>query len=235
MTATATIDEAFSAALEADAGVTDAGPAEVTPPPRRPSVVDPEAPHGRAEDGTPMAPYGLKADGTPRQKPAGPGRPKDSDSRPRTAKALPAGEQKSGPKTGDYSGQIGDFLDGLWMLGSAFPLSWAPKLEARVNAQAAILKENKPQLANGWTTAAQNHEGIAELTQKLTTGSASWILPVMFAVTPFVAQSAFMWRAPVPGDVQGLADHNKSEWQAFVKASQEEMAAQAKAAQEAAA
>lgn len=33
--------------------------------PRAP--VDPEAPHGRDEDGVPLAPYGLKVDGTPRK------------------------------------------------------------------------------------------------------------------------------------------------------------------------
>lgn len=223
-----TVDAAFSAALEQDAGVTDTSPAQIEAPPRKPAVIDPDAPHGRAEDGTPYAPFGIGQNGKPRQKPAGPGRkPKDPDSRPRVAKALPSGETpKAAPKTGDYSGQIGDFLDGLWMLGSAFPLSWVPAIEARVNAQAYILKQNKPQLVKGWATAAANHEGVAAVTEKLTTGSASWVLPVMFAVTPFVAQSALMWRAPVAGDVQVVADYNKAQWEEFVKASQEAMAAE---------
>jgi hypothetical protein len=61
---------------------------------------DPQAPHGRADDGTPLAPYGLKADGTPRlsnrgrsAKKAAPG---PSATKGRSASAQKARDQRDG-------------------------------------------------------------------------------------------------------------------------------------------
>lgn len=215
MTATTDIDAAFEAALAADAGVTDNGPAEVAPPPRKPSVVDPEAPHGRAEDGTPFAPHGLKADGTPRLKPAGPGRPKrDPDAAARTAKASPAAT--AAPGTGrDYSRDLDDLADGAWMLLSGIPAPGA--LRVKLNAQAALLRGSKESLVHAGNIAAQHHAGTAQLIEKLTTGNAAWALPCMFALGPFVAQSIQLWRTPAD-QLAALAEQNAAEFRTVLTA-----------------
>ncbi|MFE0812678.1 hypothetical protein ACFW34_35175 [Streptomyces sp. NPDC058848] len=61
---------------------------------------DPQAPHGRADDGTPLAPYGLKTDGTPRLSNRGrtakKTQPGPSATKGRSAGAQKAREQRDG-------------------------------------------------------------------------------------------------------------------------------------------
>lgn len=68
---------------------------------------DPEAPHGRAEDGTPLAPYGLKADGTPRL-----------SNRGRQTKKAPAGPSAV-KGSGAAAKRARDQRDGLLQLADA--------------------------------------------------------------------------------------------------------------------
>lgn len=209
---TATVDDAFTQALAQDAQASPPQRPDVPAPPKRPSTADPDAPFGRDEHGEPIAPHGLsKSTGRPRLKPAGPGRP-PRDDRPRVTPAAQAPAPAKARK--DYTPAIGDFLDGLWMLGSGLPIPG--RIGTRAQAQAAILKANKSQLAGGANTAAQNSAQFAAIVDKVTAGEASWILPVMFAATPFVAQSVMLWRAPAEGDVTALAAHNRAEWEAFI-------------------
>lgn len=68
---------------------------------------DPEAPHGRAEDGTPLAPYGLKTDGSPRL-----------SNRGRTAKKAPPGPSAT-KGSGAAAKKARDQRDGLVQLADA--------------------------------------------------------------------------------------------------------------------
>lgn len=217
MTATMTdIDAKFAEALERDAGTTETATAEVAAPPRKPSVVDPEAPHGRAGDGTPHAPYGIGQNGKPRIKPAGPGRkPKDPDAKPRTAQGPQPATAAPASSGKDYSGDLDDLADGFWMLLSGIPAPGG--LKTRLGAQAAILQANKANLVRSASIAAQHHEGTAQLIEKLTSGNAAWVLPAMFAAAPFVAQSVSMWRSPAE-QVQALADQNAENFRVVVQA-----------------
>lgn len=84
-------DQQFAAAMAAP----EPGERPAYPSPRR---RDPEAPHGRNDDGTPKAPYGTKPDGKPRVGPPGPGRGKTGPRDARTEK--PAAASKPAPPSG---------------------------------------------------------------------------------------------------------------------------------------
>lgn len=222
--AAGTIEDKFRSALETDAGASPAGVPD--PPPR---IEDPDAPHGRAEDGTPNAPYGHRADGRPRIKPPGPGRGGKTD-KPRVINALPPGQNAGsspGPAPGprDYTEALDEFAEGIWMLLSGTPVPF-PGVRTRLHAQAAILRGNKTPLVKAWNTAAQHNEQIAAGVEKMTSGNAAWVLPVMFGMLPFVGQSIAMWRAPVAGDIQRLADHNRRAWDQMVAEAAAQMQAQ---------
>jgi len=219
MTTTADADAAFEAALAKDAGSAPIQRPDVPAPPRREPDPDPDAPFGRDETGEPIAPHGLRnTDGKPRLKPAGAGRGHKGPDAARISPPAPqaAAKGRPAPPAKNYTPAVTELLEGVWMLGSSIPIP-APKIAVRVQCQAAILKINEPGLASGIATAAQHNEIIARGVDKLTTGGASWILPCMFGLTPFVAQSALMWRSPLDDDVQALAEHNRTQWQEFVQ------------------
>lgn len=223
---TATIDGAFAAALEQDAGSAAPDGRAVAAPPRRPSVVDPDAPHGRAEDGTPNAPYGIGKNNRPRIKPAGPGRaPANPDDKPRTAPAAAAPVPTAAGDSKDYTEDVDDLADGVWMVLSGFPVRG--NLKIKLGAQAYVLRQNKDGLAKGGNIAAQHHEGTAQLIEKLTVGGAAWILPAMFAVAPFVAQSLQIWRTPA-AELAATAEYNDLEFKEMITAAL--VAAEAEAA-----
>ena len=206
------VEAAFRSALEKDAGAEGGAPADIPAPPRKSSLADPDAPHGRAENGEPLEPFGRnKKTGKPNLR--RPGKP-PKDELPRT-QAPPRAEAKDSPKR-DYSGEISDLADGVWMLLSSAPIP-VPKLRTRIHAQAALINGNKPGLVKGINLCAQNNDTIGKGVEKLTAGSASWVLPAMFALGPFVAQSVMMWRSPAAGDVEALAQSNSEAWDATVK------------------
>lgn len=209
---TATIDdteETFRAALEADAG----GPAGAQPPPPPPER-DLDAPHGRdPATGEPLTPYGISSrTGRPRQKPAGPGR---GGKRPQAAADKPRvqdGPPPAGDGGRDYTAELDELGDGLWMLLSGFPVPIAG-LKIRVQAQAAILHAHKPVLVRSVNTVARHNAAVAARIDALTAGNAAWILPAMFGLAPFVGQSLAMWRAPA-ADIGQLAAANEAQFTA---------------------
>lgn len=219
---TITINDAedqFRAALERDAG--QAAAQDVPPPPPR---RDPDAPHGRDEQGQPLAPYGTKADGTPRLKPAGPGRGRTGPAAidpPRVTAAPPPGAAQAAAR--DYAEQLDELGEGVWMLLSGVPVPWRG-VRIRVQAQAAILKANKPVLVRSCNTIARHSPAFAARVDALTSGNAAWILPAMFGLAPFVGQSLAMWRAPAAGDVEALAATNEAAFQATLDAAAEQLA-----------
>lgn len=232
MTAAPAIDNAFSAALEQDASVTETGAPAIAAPPRKPTVIDPDAPHGRAEDGTPNAPYGIGKNGRPRIKPAGPGRAPKGDDAPRVA-AAPAAPAAAAGGAKDWSKDLDDLADGFWMILSGLPARG--NLKVKLHAQAALLDKSKPSLVRAGNIAAQHHDPTAQLIEKLTSGSAAWMLPVMFAAGPFVASSAAIWRTPA-AELAELAAANEAKFKTVMGAAMlEAAAAEASAAQEAAA
>ncbi len=230
---TATVDAAFGAALEQDANVTETAEPAVAPPPRKTTVVDPDAPHGRADDGTPHAPYGIGKNGRPRIKPAGPGRAPRGDDAPRVAAAPAAAPAALAGGAKDWSKDLDDLADGFWMVLSGLPARGA--LKVKLHAQAALLDRSKPGLVRAGNIAAQHHDPTAQLIEKLTSGSAAWMLPVMFATAPFVASSVAMWKTPA-AELAELAEQNEQKFKAVMGAAVlEAAAAEAYAAQEAAA
>lgn len=223
-----TIEAKFQAALDQDAHV-DSGANAPPPPPRR----DPDAPHGRDEDGTPAAPYGHKADGTPRIKPAGPGRAGKQDGpgavdKPRVIDAPPAGTARSAADTRDYTGQLDDIAQGVWAIMSGIPVPWAG-LRIRVQAQAAIWHGNTPILVRSGNTIARHSPPVAAKIDALTTGNAAWMLPALFGLAPFVGQSLAMWRSPVAGDIERLAAVNEAAFQQMLDATTEQLAQEVQA------
>lgn len=211
------VEDAFRAALEKDAGVEGGVPVDIPPPPRKSQIADPDAPFGRGPDGVPNAPHGTnKRTGKPNlRKPGKP--PKDDQPRVQD-NARPGGSTppKTAPKR-DWSQEIAELIDGTWMLLSSAPVPM-PKVRAKVHAQAALLNGHKPGLVKGVNLAAQNNPQVARGIEKLTTGNVSWILPAMFALGPFVAQSVMVWRSPVEGTVTDLAAANEQAWDETVRA-----------------
>jgi len=222
------VEDAFRAALEKDAGLEDTGPVDIPAPPRKSVLADPDAPHGRGGDGVPLAPFGLnKKTGKPNLR--RPGKP-PKDDLPRVQEAPKGEAAKAAPKR-DWSQEISEFLDGMWMLMSSAPVP-LPKVRVKIHAQAALLHGHKPGLVKGVNLMAQNNPQVARGVEKLTTGNVSWILPAMFALGPFVAQSVMVWRSPVEGAVEQLAAGNEAAWEETVKAMAAEFGPQAEAEQE---
>lgn len=222
MTAT-TAEDAFRRALEADAGA--AGPPAPPPPPAR----DPDAPFGRDDAGNAIAPHGFKADGAPRLKPPGPGRGGKAAAaadKPRVTAAPPArAASPAAPAVSgrDYREQLDELGEGAWAVMSGVPIPWR-RLRIRVQAQAAILRANKPTLVRSCNTIAQHNAAFAARIDALTTGNAAWMLPALFGLAPFVGQSLAMWRSPAAGDIEALAAANEAAFQDMLDAAADQLA-----------
>lgn len=214
------VDREFAAAMAAPE------PGEAPDYPAPPRKKDPDAPHGRADDGTPLAPYGYKPDGRPRMVAAGPGRGHKKDDAPRVQRAPAAAGGGKTVARADYAEPLSEFADGLWMLMAGTPIPWDKFETARVKirVQAALLKSNKAGLVNAANSGAQHNATVRAGVEKITSGSASWVLPAMFMITPFVAQTALLWRSPIDEDLLSIAAQTETEWDQF---SQEQIAAMA--------
>lgn len=219
---TGTIEDEFRAALERDAHVDAAANAPPAPPRR-----DPDAPHGRNDDGSPIAPYGVKADGVPRLKPAGPGRGGKATGaavdKPRVTVAPQPDGARAAASGRDYTEQLDDLAQGVWAVMSGVPVPWK-KARIRVQAQAAIWHGNTPILVRSANTIARHSPPVAQKIDALTTGNAAWMLPALFGLAPFVGQSLAMWRSPVAGDIERLAAVNESAFQQMLDAATEQIA-----------
>ena len=188
------VTDAFSAALEKDAGITASAPADITPPPRRAASDDPDAPHGRNDDGTPRAPYGIGKNGRPRIKPAGPGRyGKSGEDKPRVetsaAPAAPAG--KTAGK--DYAPGLVATGEQLWLAlslnqgikfgkrkakdGTVRPLVSLPD----TRPYAVVFREQLPMMAKAWSDAANQNATVRRYVAKFAGSEGdgiAWVLGV---------------------------------------------------------
>ena len=188
-------DQAFAAAMAAPAS---GGPAEAEAPapPRRPPA-DPEAPYGRTKDGQPKRGPGGR-----------PPKPREIEPPKDTGGKQGSGQKPAGP---GYTQQLAEFCEGLWMLGAAIPIPH-DALRIRVRCQAAVIEQNTGGIAKGVGIMAEHNGTVRAGVEKITTGSAGWVLPAMFALAPFVVQTAAVWRAPVEGDMRDLAGQVEAKW-----------------------
>lgn len=218
------VDDAFEAALSADAG--RSAPADVPAPPR--NERDPEAPHGRAEDGSPLAPHGLKADGTPRLREPGPGRPKAED-KARVQASAPA------VKAGTAKAAGADYTDDLLGLGTALWLGMSsmkggalgPLKLPDVRPYAAVWKQTLPQMAAVWNTAAQQNDTVRSAIEKFTgEGSMTWVVGVAVVSAGFVSSCVELAKAPAEVKASATAA-NDAALQAYVSRQVEAMGAAA--------
>lgn len=147
--------------------------------------------------------------------------PRDRPSaQPRSARSVPN-------KTTDYRPAVMGLLDGVWTLAASVPdVEPGTKVMGidlrsplvRVKAQAAIMKDNGQGLVNGLGIMAQHSAPVRNFITKAGDESGpAWILPAMMAMLPFVAQSAAMWRAPVAGQVEELANRTSAEFDDLVR------------------
>jgi hypothetical protein len=187
------------------------------PGPRRKR--DPDFPFGKNPDGSPVLKYGLNAKGKPAQTAPGPGRGRTKDDKVREQKpaagtgavAVPGGKA-------DYSAELVEFTDGMWMLMAGTPIPWAKlaDFKRKLRAQAAIVKENQAGIVNAVNMGALHNEQVRAKVEAITTGAVSWVLPAMFMLTPFVASSAALWRTKADDpELAELADGTERDWKAF--------------------
>jgi hypothetical protein len=178
----------------------------------KPLTTDPDAPFGYMRDPKTGETRPRKRPG--RQKVKADPKPPPAAHKPRTDK-LPA----TPAEPEDYGKRAAEFLQGLWMLMP--PVAGLPMipeaLSVRVKAQAAILDANLGNLAHSMKIAADNNETVATFLVRMTSGGASWILPAMGGLIPFIAMTGTMWAAPVAGDVSNLAAMTDYKWQAIVE------------------
>ena len=190
-------DARFAAAMAAPRGDEPEHPA----PPERPPA-DPEAPFGR------------KIDGTPKKRPGGrpPTRPREITAPPAAAGSSSA--RSSPPSAGpqDYTGGLTEFSEALWMVLAATPVPWET-IRIRVRAQAWVLAQNQAGVVQGVNIMAQHNGTVRAGVEKLTTGSAGWVLPAVMALAPFGVQTALIWRAPPNGDMEALAAQTEAAWE----------------------
>lgn len=175
MPASATLPKADPSAAELDSEWQKAmeGPSmprEPGPPPE----VDPDAPHGRDENGQPLAPHGYRNDGKPRLTSAG---RKSKDEQARTA---PAGKQDAAAgaiqvhSNSWYTEKLTEFGTQMWLLiGFVSP------------ADAGALDQNLQPMAEAWAKAAEADATVRRAVNYLC--QEMWISGVIATAIPFAA------------------------------------------------
>lgn len=172
------VEDAFRAALERDAV---SAPPELPPPPRMTPSSDPDAPHGRDDQGQPLTPFGTnKKTGKPNLKAGGPGRGKTRADMPRTTSA-PRAVGKAVATSGqpDYREDLAGLGMSIWMGGAMLPPT---------RPYAHVWKQALPGMVNAWNEAAQQNETVRGYVEKLAgDGSWAWVLGVAVTTAPFLA------------------------------------------------
>lgn len=194
-------DQEFAAAMAQPRADEPEAP---SPPPIAPP--DPDAPYGRTLGGRPKAGPG--------------GRP----AKPREIAAPPGGGGSSAGTSGrrrgrgdpppppeDYTARVAEFLDALWLLGAGFPVPEG-ETRTRVRAQAAVIKATAPDTARGVNIMAQHSAPVRRGVEMLTGGAGGWIIPACMALSPVLAQSLSVWRAPAAGAMSDLAARTEADF-----------------------
>ncbi|HEX4788774.1 MAG TPA: hypothetical protein VH372_09960 [Actinospica sp.] len=217
------VNAAFEAALSADAGL--GAPADIPAPPRQER--DPDAPHGRAEDGSALAPYGVKADGTPRLREPGPGRPK-ADA-PRVMSSVPAAKAAGAKVTAaDYTEDLLGLGTAVWLgISSMKGGALGPIRLPDCRPYAAVWKQTLPQMAAVWNTAAQQNDQVRSAVEKFTgEGTMTWVVGVAVVSAGFVSSCVELAKSPPEVKAQATAA-NDAALQEYVSRQVEAMGAAA--------
>lgn len=197
------VKEADPEATSLDAAFADAMGAP--PRPREPSAppeLDPDAPHGRGDDGEPLAPYGLTRDGRPRKSPAG-RKPKDDQARTAAPAEVAAKAAAAAPALPghDYTPALTEFADALWlvatgtaMVGPKLPLLGRLIPGDKIAAQAFVIRNERLRLATGLNIAAQHNTRARALAEKIEAGNITWVLMCGYMAMPFFAMSVAVWQ-----------------------------------------
>ena len=117
---------------------------------------DPEAPHGREEDGTPKAPNGHGPDGTPKKLP---GRPSSASAK---APKAPAARKPSAKKGTSYR----EGILGLIQMPAA-GLALAGMKKPALAADAATITAHAPGLADALDAVAQEQPAVAAVLDRV--------------------------------------------------------------------
>jgi len=148
-------------------------PREPGPPPE----VDPEAPHGRDDQGQPLAPFGLRKDGKPAKSPAG---RRSKDDQPRTAPAAGPGKTLvvlPERQPGWYEEKLTEFGTQLWLLiGFVSP------------ADAGALDQNLQPMAHAWAEGAKADPTVRRAVEWI--AQETWITGLVATSIPLVAMVA---------------------------------------------
>lgn len=187
------LDEAFAEAMGAPAR-----PKE--PPP--PKDDDPDAPHGRGEDGQPLAPFGLTRDGKVRKSAAG-RPPKEDQARTGPASTDGSGKDQAAvvlAAPGQYLQPLSDTAESVWFgmsalakVGPGLPLIGARLPAVRIQAQAAVWYATKDRAVAAVSLAAEHNASAARFAAKLEGGDITWMITCLSLVAPIVSLSGMVW------------------------------------------
>jgi hypothetical protein len=198
----------------------------------QPNAADrqPRTDNGQAVITDPEAPYGWMTDPRtgqkrPKKRPGRQSRnveaPRDRPAN-RARTAAPKAPKKSEE---EYVKPVSDVTEGVWMI-----LAATPKLEpktavlginladvtVKLRATASIVKDEAPGIVAGVSKMAAHSTAVAKAVDKLSEENGpAWILPAMFALLPFVAQTVNIWKSPATSS-QPLADKTTHEWEDFL-------------------
>lgn len=212
------VREADPAARSLDAAWQSAmgAPARPKEPPA-PKAIDPEAPHGRDDDGKPLTPHGLNKDGSVRKSAAGrPGK----DERARTGTGQPEPDKGGGKPPsglaapGQHTRALSDSADGLWLamsaLGKATPdlpligKSLATKgYDRKIQAQAAVWYSTKDRAVAAVSLAAEHNAAAARFAAKFEGGDITWMITCMSLVMPILSLSGMVWAKDADAQLAG--------------------------------
>lgn len=221
------VDDVFAAALAHDAAV---APPDIPAPPRTAPSGDPDAPHGRSEDGTPLAPFGLnKTTGRPNLRKPGPGKGHKAD-RPRTTPAGKApsapGKPAAGAPSVDYSADLAGLATSIWIGASAMQGGRLPLIGIKIpdmRPYAAVLHHQTPQLVGAWNRAAQQSPTVRGWVEKLAgEGSWQWVIGVAVVSANFAAGCTELAKKENAELRAQYAAHNDQQLQEFLSAAVEE-------------
>lgn len=131
------------------------------------------------------------------------------------------------PKSKNYAQDVTALCESVWMLCAAVPeVKVGTKvlgrdvhdLTVRVHAQAELVNTNSDSIVRGLVIMAENSAPVAKGLDKLSAENGpAWVLPAMFALLPFVAQSVTMWKSPVKGDVEVMAAETSAKFNTLIK------------------